>query len=166
VREWTQGGYTLRNATDADAEYLYALDEATMRAYVVAMYGAWDEALVRARVTERIALGSQIVLVDGADAGMLELRERDGEVVLVNIRVAPRLQRRGLGAAIIRDVVAAAHADGKGVSLRALNSNPAIGLYHRLGFDATSVDEAHRYQTSPRLWVHILAEFVKNRVLW
>ena len=39
--------YELRDATAADREWLYQLNRATMRDYVVQTWGAWDEAFQR-----------------------------------------------------------------------------------------------------------------------
>ena len=70
--------------------------------------------------------------MDGAVVGYLDV-ENEGEfVALNNIRVAPSMQGRGLGGALVRRVIA--EAVPKPVQLRVLRVNPARRLYERLGF--------------------------------
>ena len=65
---------SFRPVTDDDYEYLYALNEATMRDYAEQTYGPWDEAVNQRIFAERWRPETmQIVQVDGQDAGLLEL---------------------------------------------------------------------------------------------
>jgi len=118
---------------------LYALHVETMRGYVVATFGPWDEAHehevywrrwgdIQAATNRTL----DVALVDGAVVGYLDV-ENEGEfVALHNIRVAPSMQGRGLGGALVRRVIA--EAAPKPVQLRVLRVNPARRLYERLGF--------------------------------
>src|SRR4051812_41944602 len=47
------GMISFRPVTDDDYEYLYALNEATMRGFAGQTYGAWDEAIARQLFAER-----------------------------------------------------------------------------------------------------------------
>lgn len=132
--------YTLRSALEADIEELYALHVETMRGYVVATFGPWDEAEQR-RVYwdrwERIKVDTarrtlDVVLVDGAVAGYLDVEDEGEYVALNNIRVAPSMQGLGLGGALVQRVIA--EAAPRAVQLRMLRVNPARRLYERLGF--------------------------------
>jgi len=126
----------LRPATDADFEFLFCLFMATLRVYAEQVYGPKDEATHRQFFTERFRPASiQIVMIDGQDAGMLQLEpSASGGVSLVNIRMTPAYQGRGIGGRLIADVLRDAHARGQSVELRVFKINPARRLYERLGF--------------------------------
>jgi hypothetical protein len=64
-----------RPVTDDDYEYLYALNKVTMQVHAERTYGPWDEAIARRIFAERWRPEStQIVVIDGQDGGMLEVR--------------------------------------------------------------------------------------------
>ncbi|MFW5942674.1 MAG: GNAT family N-acetyltransferase, partial [Chloroflexota bacterium] len=78
----------------------------------------------------------QIVVSEGEDVGVLALEERDGDLFLSLIEIAPSHQGRGLGTAIIRDLQQRAREEGRALGLHVLKANPAARrLYRRLGFD-------------------------------
>lgn len=134
----------LRLATAADFEFLFGLNMATMRDYAEQVYGPKDEASHRQFFTERFRPASiQVVVVDGQDAGMLQLEPASCGVGLVNVRVAPAYQRRGIGARLIAEVLQDAHAHGQSVSLRVFKVNPARRLYVRLGFVVVGETTTH-----------------------
>ncbi|MEI6665176.1 MAG: GNAT family N-acetyltransferase [Chloroflexota bacterium] len=125
--------YTLRSALEADIEALYALHVETMRGYVVATFGPWDEAHEREVYWRRwsdIQVATNrtldVVLVDGAVAGYLDVEDEGEFVALNNIRVATSMQGRGLGGALVRRVIA--EAAPRAVQLRVLRVNPARRL--------------------------------------
>ena len=86
---------------------------------------------------------SQILVVDGQDAGVASVEQRAEEYFVASIAVAPSWQRRGLGTAVIRDVQAQAAHERKPVRLQVLKVNPARRLYERLGFAVTSETVTH-----------------------
>jgi ribosomal protein S18 acetylase RimI-like enzyme len=129
--------YALRPATEADHDFLYRLHTATMKEYVTTLWG-WDEAAQQRMFRERFnpAL-RQVIVVDGQDAGALEVHWGEAEAFISNILIAPEFQRRGIGRAILKDILDEATARGLPVTLRVLRPNPARGLYERLGFVVT-----------------------------
>jgi ribosomal protein S18 acetylase RimI-like enzyme len=136
--------FSLRPVTHDDYEYLYRLNEATMRAYAEQTYGPWDETTVRRIFAERWRPASiQIVVVDGHDAGMLEVRTSESEVNLTNIRVTTEHQCQGVGTRLIAEVVRDAHERGLPVTLLVLKVNPARRLYERLGFVKVGETDTH-----------------------
>jgi ribosomal protein S18 acetylase RimI-like enzyme len=135
---------SFRPVTDDDYEYLYALNERTMRDYAEQTYGPWDETVVRQIFAERWRPESmQIVVIDGQDGGMLEVRPTETGVQLQNIRVAPEYQGRGIGTRLVSEVLRDAHRRGLPVTLRVLKVNPARRLYERLGFVVVGETEPH-----------------------
>lgn len=83
---------------------------------------------------------SRIVLVDGAEAGWLYVAESSDEVRLVEIMLLAEHRGKGVGARLIREVIAGA--GGRPVRLLVNAMNPrAAQLYERLGFRRTGGDE-------------------------
>lgn len=128
--------YALRPATDADYAFLFDLHAATIRPYVDATWG-WDDAVQRVMFRQRWnPTDTQIVVVDGVDAGVLRLRETETEVFLGLIEIHPAYQNQGLGTAIIQDILSEARQRSVPVLLHVLKANAdARRLYERLGFE-------------------------------
>lgn len=136
--------YALRPATDSDYEYLYRLNEATMRVYREQAYGPWEESVERRRLADHFQPDStRILVIDGRDAGMIDVRAGETSVNLANIRIAPEYQRRGFGSRILRGILEDAHREGRSVMLSALKVNPARRLYERLGFMVVGETATH-----------------------
>jgi ribosomal protein S18 acetylase RimI-like enzyme len=85
---------------------------------------------------------SYVIEAGGMDAGWAVVTEMPQEVFLVEIMVSPECRNRGIGSAVIRQLVAEAAAHRKPIRLtvNAMNS-AAIRLYERLGFHCTGGDE-------------------------
>jgi ribosomal protein S18 acetylase RimI-like enzyme len=136
--------YELRPAGESDFEFLYELHELTMRDYVEATWG-WDDQyqLVHFRKSFVPELLS-VVLVDGVDSGVITVESRPADVFLGSIKLHPRVQRRGIGAALVRRVVEEAEARHVPVRLHVLKVNVgARRLYQRLGFVVVGETETH-----------------------
>ena len=130
--------FSLRPATAADRESLYALDRAAMRKSAEAA-GGWDEAARRASFDRHFDPARiSVIVVDGRDVGVLRLEERGDTLYVAVIEVAPDAQGRGIGTAVMRRVLARADAEARPVGLRVLEANArARALYERLGFRET-----------------------------
>jgi ribosomal protein S18 acetylase RimI-like enzyme len=136
--------YTLRPIVDADFDFLFALHELALGDHVRAIWG-WDPAyqLDYFRKSFRRAPGS-IVVVDGADSGMVSIVHLADCVYLGGIELHPRVQRRGIGAALVRHVMEEAAARGVPAALRVFKINVgARRLYQRLGFAIVGENETH-----------------------
>lgn len=131
--------YRLRPATAEDYAFLEQLHRRTLRPYVERTWG-WDDAeqaaMFRRRFDPALLV---IVVVDERDAGVLHVERRADETFLVNIALDPEFQGRGIGTAIVGDVLA----EGAPVTLQVLRVNPARGLYERLGFRLTEETATH-----------------------
>jgi GNAT superfamily N-acetyltransferase len=62
-------------------------------------------------------------------------------VRLVDISLLPEHRNRGVGTAIIRDIIAECASLGKPLALQVRKVNPAARLYARLGFTMAGEDE-------------------------
>jgi ribosomal protein S18 acetylase RimI-like enzyme len=126
--------YHLRPATAEDFAFLHALHVATLKEYVAQTWG-WDDAAQAARFRDRFRPeANQIVVVDDREVGVLAVERRPDALFIANIAVVPERQGRGLGAALIGDVLAESARTGVVVRLQTLRVNPARRLYERLGF--------------------------------
>jgi len=76
-----------------------------------------------------------IVEREGQPIGRLYLVEWERELRIIDISLMPSARGGGIGGAILADVIAAARAVGKKVSIHVEQDNRARGLYVRLGFE-------------------------------
>jgi len=144
-RSGTNLAYTLRPSTDEDFDFLYDLKVACLKEYVAAAFG-WDEDYQRQRFAEHFnAEEIQIIMQGDHDIGSLSVEQRDTEVYVAGIYIAPEKQNQGLGTAVLLDVISDASESGLDVTLQVLKVNLARRLYERLGFRTHSATE-HHYQ--------------------
>jgi ribosomal protein S18 acetylase RimI-like enzyme len=76
----------------------------------------------------------QVVVVDGRSAGRLYLDRREDEIRVVDVSLLPEFRGRGIGRALLTDVLKEGDAAGKPVRVHVERFNPAQRLYQRLGF--------------------------------
>jgi GNAT superfamily N-acetyltransferase len=76
----------------------------------------------------------EVVLVDGEPAGRLYVARWKEELRLVDVALLPEYRRRGIGRALVEDVMDEARGVGKAVRIHVERWNPALRLYERLGF--------------------------------
>lgn len=142
-----------RASTVEDFEFFFELHKATLGPYVDQVWG-WDDDDQRAYLRRTIDFAAtQVIVVDGADAGRLNLADQDGDVYVGLIEVAAGFQRRGVGTRVLRAVLDDAFTAGRGVCLNVLRVNTdAYRLYRRLGFvvvDETDIRRQMRAHTPP-----------------
>jgi ribosomal protein S18 acetylase RimI-like enzyme len=145
---------SLRPVTAADADLVLGL-----------FLGAGGQALTLARLPQaqveallRMQVAAQdrhyrthhpesehsVVLLDGVPVGRLWVAREETALHLLDITLLPEHRGRGLGSALIRDLLTEASVAGLPVRLHVAVVNPAESLYRRLGFIATGGDEVHR----------------------
>ena len=147
----------LRPVTPADAG-LRASWYASTRTDLAVLGPGTADALISAQHAAREAQyaatrpGAEdaIVTVDGSPVGRLLLdRTADPEVV-VDVVVAPAWRGRGIGTGLLRDVLARAFAEGRGVALATTPGSAAVALYARLGFSPTGASGGYtRWEARP-----------------
>jgi GNAT superfamily N-acetyltransferase len=137
--------YLLRDAQLSDLDFMYEVKREGMRSYVEATWGPWDDAAQRARFQNLfLPSADRVVVVDGRDVGTLSVEWSCDPVALAGIYLLAEVRGRGLGTAILEDVLVRARAMGRGVALRVLKANPrARALYDRLGFLGSGETETH-----------------------
>ncbi|WP_027342345.1 GNAT family N-acetyltransferase [Hamadaea tsunoensis] len=134
--------WELRPATAADLEPLAAMRAVVMRPDLERL-GRYDPVYVRQRLRDAYQPEhTWIVEVAGEFAGSVALRPAaDGTRWLEHFYLAESAQGRGIGGAILRELLAGCDRDGVDVRLNVLTGSPARRLYERHGFVAESEDE-------------------------
>jgi ribosomal protein S18 acetylase RimI-like enzyme len=76
-----------------------------------------------------------VIEVDGEPAGRLYVARWDDEIRIIEIALLPEHRGRGVGTALIRELLEEAAQNGQRVSIHVEKHNPALRLYERLGFE-------------------------------
>ena len=116
--------------TRADELALVNWDDATKRAFVVHQFSAQDDHY-RANYPGATL---DVIEVDGERAGRLYVHRGAADIRIMDIAVSPEFRGRGIGTALIEELIAEARSSGRRVSIHVEMQNPARGLYERLGF--------------------------------
>jgi ribosomal protein S18 acetylase RimI-like enzyme len=117
-------------STRADELALVDWDDATKRAFIEHQFGAQDDHY-RAHYP---AANLDLIEVDGERAGRLYVHRSDKDIRIMDIAVASAFRGRGIGTALIEELLAEARTSGRSVSVHVEMQNPARVLYERLGF--------------------------------
>jgi len=75
-----------------------------------------------------------IIVANGADIGRLYLDRRPEEIRIIDIALLPAFRNRGIGTALLKDILAEGESSGKPIRIHVEHFNPALKLYQRLGF--------------------------------
>jgi ribosomal protein S18 acetylase RimI-like enzyme len=106
-------------------------DEPTKRAFLRQQFDAQD-----AHYKEHYRDTSyDVIVVAGEPAGRLYVARWKDEIRIVDISLLPAHRGRGVGTALLRELMADADAAGKPLSIHVEVNNPARSLYDRLGFE-------------------------------
>jgi len=123
----------LRHATAEDSEFCYMLHRQSLGPVITEVFGSWDDAVQRERHARWFdPLRLNIIADDeGTPIGVLDVQEETDHTYLSRIELLPEHQSRGIGSAVIRDLLAG----GRPVRLHVFAANArARELYERLGF--------------------------------
>lgn len=136
--------YTLAPATLADRERLWRIKKNCLRHYVEETWGFWEDISQRAHFDQTYDPAEiQVILIDDQIAGYIACARTPSEIALHNIMISPGYQNRGLGTAVLRELLAEARAKNIPVRLQVLRVNPARHLYERLGFTLQEETATH-----------------------
>lgn len=86
-----------------------------------------------------------IVLVDDLPAGRLYLHHRQDEYRIIDITLLPTVRAKGVGTAILQQVLQTAANEQLPVRIHVERYNPALHLYKRLGFTVSSEENPIYY---------------------
>jgi ribosomal protein S18 acetylase RimI-like enzyme len=144
---------TLRPATDADYDFMRVLYHSTrveeMKLFPFTeeqkvafldwqFLSQWQHYAQHYPTCER-----RIIEVNGVAAGRLYVDRWKTEIRVVDIALLPEFRGRGIGARLMREMLAEGSQARKAVTIHVEVFNPARALYHRLGF--AEVDTSGAY---------------------
>jgi GNAT superfamily N-acetyltransferase len=92
-----------------------------------------------------IAAQVRIIQAEREDVGWMQVIDRLDDLFLAQIFLKPEFQNRGIGTFALQCVMREAADRGQPLALAVIKSNPALGLYKRLGFRVTHEDEFKFY---------------------
>jgi len=88
----------------------------------------------RAYLSEFPDADFDVVLIDEVPAGNLYAQRGPDRFVLIDITLLPEYRNSGVGADLVRQLIARASAAGKALNAHVSKENPAWRLWQRLGF--------------------------------
>lgn len=141
---------TLRPSSSEDKDFLLHLYASTRMAEI-ASFG-WNEVQKQAFVTIQFNAQQRwyetaypeaewrIITLQRQPVGRMIVHRGADAAVLVDIALLPENRGRGLGTALLRELLDQCRKDHLGLRLQVLKTNPAQRLYARLGFSIVSED--------------------------
>ena len=88
-----------------------------------------------------------IIERDGSAVGRLYLDESPDQLHIIDIALLPDQRGGGFGTAILSDLLEDARNASKKVSIFVEKNNPALTLYHRLGFESKEDHGPYQFMT-------------------
>lgn len=138
--------YELRHINESDYEFIYQVKKDAYKKYVEMYYGNWNEDQQKAYFEKFITTyrdGAFIITIGGKDIGFYNGSTADNKYEIGNICIIPEYQNRGIGTAILKDLLSKNF--DKEVSLQYFKCNPVGTLYDRLGFKLVG-ETSYHYQ--------------------
>lgn len=134
--------FEIRQAMISDEEWLYTLYCSTMRTYIEKTWG-WDEDFQKDGFKTNLhPTKFTIIVVNGNGVGAYVLNEKSDHHWLEMILITPKMQKNGLGTAIIDKLQTDSVKGRKPLKLSVLKVNPAKEFYSRLGFYVYDEDDS------------------------
>ena len=156
---------TLRPIHDGDSELLLAIYASTRTEELAQV--AWDDAQkesflrmqfeAQQKFYEHEYPGAefQIILVAGQPAGRLYVHRREKEIRIMDIALLPAFRGRGIGTALLKDLLAEGECTARLVTIHVESFNPAQRLYERLGFTKIGSNGVyHLLEWKPSITAH------------
>jgi GNAT superfamily N-acetyltransferase len=135
--------------SEADFEPLLAIRIDVMREHLERVF-RYEPSRARRIFREHFEEpGLRLILIGDETAGCVAFRVGEAEIKIDSFYLARRHHNRGLGAAILRVLLAEADAIGLPVQLDVLNGSPADRFYERHGFVKFDEDEIEAHYERP-----------------
>lgn len=136
--------YLLRAATMEDYNFIYHVKKVTLKKHIDRIWG-WDEEYQQNDFRECFnPQNNKVIIYDNENIGVLEISYGGNIIHIVELEILPKYQGKGIGGAIIKDIIKNAHSTGKNVKIGCFKINiDAKGLYERLGFKVIEETETH-----------------------
>jgi ribosomal protein S18 acetylase RimI-like enzyme len=144
---------TLRPITAKDRDFLYRVYASTREDELAPL--GWDAAQKESFLEMQFAAQHefyqeqfpgaefQIILLDGESVGRLYVDRQEDEIRILDVALLPEHRNRGIGSALLGDVLADGERAGLPVRIHVERYNPALSLYNRLGFHKIGEGEVY-----------------------
>jgi ribosomal protein S18 acetylase RimI-like enzyme len=90
-----------------------------------------------------------IILYHNNPVGRLYVDRRRDDIRIVDIALLKKFRRKKIGSKIMRELIAEADEKDVNLSLHVEHNNPALGLYHRLGFEQKELKGIYYFMVRP-----------------
>ena len=135
---------SLRRASAADAAFIYAVTELTLRPHVEAVSRKWATAKMHEKCEkDAVDPNTRIVHAGGIDCGVFNLEIGPTEIWLHSMLLLAEFQRRGIGRYLLQGALAQAKARGIPIRLLVMRANPARFYYEGFGFTVCEEADQH-----------------------
>ena len=137
--------YKFRSITKKDYEFIYQVKKSAYIKYVEMNWGRWEEEEQRKLFAQFISTNKDemfIITHKEKDIGFYNGRTLSNDRYEVgNICIIPEFQRKGIGTAILKDVLS--ENNDKEINIQYFKQNPVGKLYERLGFRSSGETTFH-----------------------
>jgi ribosomal protein S18 acetylase RimI-like enzyme len=137
----------VRPATSEDSEFCYTLHQLALGPVIAEVFGDWDDSVQRAFHRAWSDPHRLRIIQDpaGERIGVLDVQDQTDHIYLARIEVLPEYQNRGVGTALLRDLLT----DRRPIRLHVFTANTrACQLYERLGFQVEADYDGRLAMTS------------------
>lgn len=125
-------------------DLLFEINRAAHQDHVRANFGEWDEEYQRRSFWERTDPSAhQLLYSCSQPVGFWCVLRDEGQIYLQRLSLLPAFQNRGLGSALLRELIAEARASRRALRLQVFLTNRARRLYERLGFRIVGATDTH-----------------------
>jgi ribosomal protein S18 acetylase RimI-like enzyme len=144
----TRDDLLLRQATADQFDATFVIKKASGGAYIRDVFG-WDEDIqIGFHQRQFSSQNTRLILLGGATVGWVSVFDHDDCTKIEELYVLPEFQKRGIGTAVLLEVIAHAKRRQVPLRLRVFKINDgARRLYERLGFRAGEEDGPFLYMT-------------------
>jgi ribosomal protein S18 acetylase RimI-like enzyme len=132
--------FTIRQSNANDAPLFYRVIEQTMREFIIATWGRWNESRVLKESHEdNISPNAQVIQIGDVAVGVFLVERFATHIQLEQIYLLPEYQRLGIGSALIHSLIRESCQSQLPIRLRVIAINPAKKFYEKIGFLVTEV---------------------------
>ncbi|AYN02684.1 GNAT family N-acetyltransferase [Chryseobacterium sp. 3008163] len=132
-----------RKATENDISFLFDLRTKTMTEHYISSHLPTDKESTLQRILYHFEKAN-IITLNNEPIGLLKINKAENHIEVFQIQIDPKLQGKGIGKSILKEIIEEASATKKPVRLSVLKTNKAQTLYVVLGFKIIAEDQ-HSY---------------------
>lgn len=132
-----------RKATENDINFLFDLRTKTMTEHYVSSHLPTDKESTLQRILYHFEKAN-IITLNNEPIGLLKINRAENHIEVLQIQIDPKLQGKGIGKSILKEIIEEASATKRPVRLSVLKTNKAQTLYVILGFKIIAEDQ-HSY---------------------